>query len=243
MSKRTLVVVATFNEAENLPVLVDDIFRYAPNVDVLVVDDNSPDGTGDWCEEYRIDEPRLFCLHRTGKLGLGTALVAGMRFAMENGYRYVMTMDADFSHPPVRIPAMLYGMDAPGRTPVDCMIGSRYIPGGGVEGWPWKRHFMSRGVNFYTRWLLALKPKDCSGGFRCYRVSALEKLDFDRIRSQGYSLQEEILWRLKCSGAKFGETPIVFTDRQRGQSKITLNEAVSAVRIIFSLRMEAMMGR
>jgi dolichol-phosphate mannosyltransferase len=120
------------------------------------------------------------------------------------------------------------------------MIGSRYIPGGGVEGWPLKRHFMSRGVNFYARWLLSLKPKDCSGNYRCYRTEVLAKLDFDHVRSRGYSLQEEILWCLTHVGARFGETPIVFVERQRGQSKIDLKEAVNALRIIFSLGMQSL---
>ena len=122
------------------------------------------------------------------------------------------------------------------------MIGSRYVPGGGVEGWGLKRHFMSRGVNFYSRWLLGLPIKDCSGNYRCYRSEVLAKLDFDHIRSRGYSLTEEILWCLKRVGARFGETPIVFVDRQRGKSKINGKEAVTALRIIFSLGMQSLFG-
>ena len=129
-------------------------------------------------------------------------------------------------------------MDPPGGEPVDVMIGSRYIPGGGIEGWPWKRHLMSRGVNFYARWLLGLSPKDCSGGFRCYRASLLARLDFDAIRSRGYSFQEEILWRLARLGARFGESPIIFVDRRRGLSKIDSREAIAAMRIILALGVE-----
>ena len=200
-----------------------------------MIDDNSPDGTGQWCDRQRAENPRIACLHRPGKLGLGTATVAGMKYAIEHGYRFVLNMDADFSHQPKYLPALLAGMDPPGQPPVDVMIGSRYVPGGGVEGWPLRRQLMSRAVNLYARWLLGLRPKDCSGAFRCYRTELLARLDFDAIRSRGYSFQEEILWRLKRLGARFGETPIVFVDRQRGVSKIDAGEALAALRIIFAL--------
>jgi dolichol-phosphate mannosyltransferase len=236
------VVVATYNEIENLPPLVDEIFRYLPTAHLLVVDDNSPDGTGRWCDERAAEDSRMKCLHRARKLGLGTALIAAMKYALAEGYAYVLTMDADFSHPPKCLPAMIAGMDRAGGDRIDVMIGSRYVPGGGVEGWPLKRHFMSRGVNFYARCLLGLAPKDCSGNYRCYRTEILAKLDFDHIRSRGYSLQEEILWCLKRVGARFGETPIVFVDRQRGKSKIDRKEAFNAVRIIFSLGMQSLFG-
>ena len=182
---KTLVVVATYNEIENLPPLVDEIFRYLPAADLLVVDDNSPDGTGRWCDDRAAEDPRLHCLHRAGKLGLGTAVIAAMKYALANGYGYVLTMDADFSHPPKCLPAMIAGMNPENGSSVDVMIGSRYIPGGGVEGWPLKRHFMSRGVNFYARWFLGLKPKDCSGNYRCYRTEILAKLDFDQRPQPG----------------------------------------------------------
>jgi dolichol-phosphate mannosyltransferase len=234
-SGKTLVTVATYNEMENLPRLVEEICRYAPEADILVIDDNSPDGTGQWCDRQRVENPRIACLHRPGKLGLGTATVAGMKYAIEHGYRCVLNMDADFSHPPKYLPALLAGMEPAGGQPVDVMIGSRYVPGGGVEGWPLRRQLMSRAVNLYARWMLGLRPKDCSGAFRCYRTATLAKLDFDAVRSRGYSFQEEILWRLKRAGARFGETPIVFVDRQRGVSKIDSGEALAAVKIIFAL--------
>ena len=239
---KTLVVVATYNEIENLPPLVDEMFRYLPAADLLVVDDNSPDGTGRWCETRAAEDPRLHCMHRAGKLGLGTAVIAAMKYALANGYSYALTMDADFSHPPKCLPAMIAGMNPENGSSVDVMIGSRYVPGGGVEGWPLKRHFMSRSVNLYARWFLSLKPKDCSGNYRCYRTKTLAKLDFDQIRSRGYSFQEEILWHLKRVGAQFSETPIVFVERQRGQSKINLKEAINALRIIFSLGLQSLFG-
>ncbi len=232
---KTLVTIATYNEMENLPSLVEEVFQIAPEVDVLVVDDNSPDGTGDWCDRKASDDARLRCLHREGKLGLGTATIAAMQYGIAQGYRYVLNMDADFSHQPRYLPDLIAGMEPPDAPPVDVMIGSRYVPGGGVEGWPLRRHLMSRGVNFYARWLLGLKPKDCSGAYRCYRTELLAKLDFDAIRSRGYSFQEEVLWHLKRLGARFGETPIVFIDRQRGTSKIDSKEAITALRIILGL--------
>jgi dolichol-phosphate mannosyltransferase len=240
---KTLVTVATYNEMENLPRLVEEVFRFAPQVDILVIDDNSPDGTGQWCEQQGAQNPRIFCLYRAGKLGLGTATMAGMKYAIEHGYSYVLNMDADFSHQPKYLPDFLGGMDPPGQAPVDVMIGSRYISGGGVEGWPWKRRLMSRAVNLYARSMLGLATKDCSGAFRCYRTEVLARLDFDAIRSRGYSFQEEILWRLRRLGARFRETPIVFVERQRGVSKIDGGEAVAAVRIIFALGMQHWLGR
>jgi len=235
-SHTTLVTLATYNEIENLPRLVDEIFAHAPAVDVLVIDDNSPDGTGAWCDQKAAVDPRVHCLHRAGKLGLGTATIAGMHYAIEHGYRYMLNMDADFSHHPRYLPALIAGMDhADGRPTVDVMIGSRYVAGGAIEGWPLKRHLMSRGVNTYARWLLGLRARDCSGAFRCYRTALLEKIDFATIRSRGYSFQEEILWLLKRQGARFGETPITFADREHGVSKIDAKEARSALRIILAL--------
>jgi dolichol-phosphate mannosyltransferase len=242
-AEKILITVATYNERENLPALVEEIFRQAPEVDLLVIDDNSPDGTGTWCDQQGQVDPRLRCLHRRGKLGLGTAILAGMKYAIEHGYRYVLNIDADLSHPPRYLPDMIRGMDPPGGPPVDVTIGSRYIPGGGVEGWPLKRKLMSRGVNLYARWLLGLTPQDCSGGYRCYRVKILEKLDLSSIRSRGYSFQEEMLWRLKRLGARFSEIPIVFVDRQRGQSKINFREVVNALKIIFQLGIKNWSGR
>lgn len=240
---KTLITVATYNEMENLPRLVDEIFRHAPQADLLVIDDNSPDGTGNWCDRKAQDDPRVHCLHRAGKLGLGTATIAGMKYAIDKGYRYVLNMDADFSHHPRYLPALLAGMEPGGGPRADVVIGSRYVPGGGVEGWPLKRHLMSRAVNFYARWLLWLSPRDCSGAFRCYRTELLARLDFDKIRSRGYSFQEEVLWRLKRAGARIVETPITFVDRIHGASKIDSGEAWGAMRIILGLGWRNLVGR
>ncbi len=234
---RTLVTIATYNEIENLPLLVDAIWDVAPQMDILVIDDNSPDGTGSWCDERAKAEPRLHCLHRAGKLGLGTATIAGMKYAIEHDYDLMLNMDADFSHHPRYIPALLAGMET-----ADVTIGSRYVPGGGVKDWPFKRRLMSWGVNTYARWLLGLRSKDCSGAFRCFRVELLRKVDFETIRSRGYSFQEEILWHLKRAGARFAESPILFADREKGQSKINSREALSAIGIIFRLGIRNWLG-
>ena len=237
---RTLVTIATYDEIENLPRLTAAIHDICPAADILVVDDNSPDGTGAWCDKQAASEPRLKCLHREGKQGLGTATVAAMRYAVEHGYDQMLNLDADFSHDPKHIPALLAGMEGDGGC--DVMIGSRYVPGGGAEGWPLTRRLMSHGVNLYARCLLGLPSKDCSGAFRCYRVSLLAEVDFDAIVSRGYSFQEEILWRLKRCGARFGETPITFVDRKYGQSKIHGGEAVAALWILFRLGVKNWIG-
>jgi len=200
---KTLIVLATYNEIENLPRLVDEVFGVAPQVDILVVDDNSPDGTGRWCDERAASETRLSCLHRPGKLGLGTATLDGMRHALADGYDLVVTMDADFSHPPRYIPQLIEkAKDA------DVVIGSRYCRGGGIEGWPLRRRISSHLVNSASRFMLRLPVRDASGAFRCYRTDMLERLDFSSIQSTGYAYLEEILWRLKQLGARFAEVPI-----------------------------------
>jgi dolichol-phosphate mannosyltransferase len=230
---RTLVVIATYNEMENLPRLTDEVFQAANHVHILVIDDNSPDGTGQWCDGRAAADPRFHVVHRPGKLGLGTATIAGMQYGIEHDYDQVLVMDADFSHHPRYIPDLLAGME--GSPAVDVMIGSRYVPGGGVEGWPWRRRWMSRGINWYARRWLGLESRDCSGAYRCYRTELLRRVDFAAVRSRGYSFQEEVLWRLKRLGARIRETPIVFVDRQHGQSKINLREALAALWIIFTL--------
>jgi dolichol-phosphate mannosyltransferase len=241
-SNGPLIAIATYNEMENLPRLVEELFQHVPAAHVLVVDDNSPDGTGRWCEKESIRNSQLRCIHRPAKSGLGTATVTAMKYAIQNGYEYLVMMDADFSHDPKYVPVLLNGMSPEGKPPLDVVIGSRYIPGGSTEGWGVKRRLMSRSVNLFARCLLGLSPKDCSGAFRCFRVQTLERLDFAQIKSRGYSFQEEILYRLNRLGARFGEVPIHFRDRQRGQSKINVSEAVAALRIISRLGVQARLG-
>ena len=227
-----LISIATYNEIENLPRLVDAIFEFVPSSHVLIVDDASPDGTGDWCDQKAAEDPRLRCVHREGKLGLGTATILGLQNACESDYDFVVNMDADFSHHPKYLPALIAGMDESSGGPVDVMVGTRYRPGGGVEGWPLTRKVMSRMVNLYARLCLGLRVSDCSGSFRCYRTSLLKQIDFSEVRSTGYSFFEEILWHLRRAGATFGELPIVFVNRELGQSKISMREAVKAIAVI-----------
>ncbi len=236
---RLLVSLATYNEAENIEQLIDEIREFAPHSTILVIDDNSPDGTGKVADDLKARLPRIEVIHRAGKFGLGTAMIAAMEFAVVNRYDYLLNLDADGSHPPRFIPALLAGMDEN-----DVMIGSRYVPGGGVEGeFNFKRKFMSTGINMYARMLLGLKSRDNSGSFRCYRVSKLAMIDPARIRSRGYSFQEEVLFWCRMAGCRMAETPILFENRRAGYSKITRREAVDALRIILELGIARALGR
>lgn len=234
---RMLVTLCTYNERENLERLIPQIHAHLPEADVLVIDDNSPDGTGQLADRLAATDPRVKVLHRSGKLGLGTATLAGFRYAIEHGYGLLMNMDADFSHHPRHLPALVACMD---RT--DVAIGSRYVPGGGIRGWGLKRHVMSRGVNLLARTLLGLKTRDNSGAYRCYRVEKLRQLNLDAFLARGYAFQEEVLYRCRQIGCRFAETPIVFEDRRVGQSKANLREIVFALRDIARMALERLCG-
>lgn len=228
---KALVALATYNEIENLPELVEKILQEVPQVDILVVDDNSPDGTGRWAVETSQNQPRLHALVRTNERGLGTAVLAALRYAIEHDYDYVVNMDADFSHPVEAIGEMILRCC---QSELDVVIGSRYVPGGKIVGWSFKRRFMSWGINSLARWTLGLRTRDNSGSFRCYRVESLGKLNFDSIISRGYSFFEEILYRLKRNNASMAELPITFVDRTRGKSKINKKEALAALWILMT---------
>lgn len=231
MSKRRiLVALATYNEIENLPGLTDAILRVLPTADLLVVDDNSPDGSGRWCDERADCEPRIRCIHRTGKLGLGSATLEAMRYAIGNEYNVFVTIDADWSHDPAHLPALVAAIDH-----ADVAIGSRYVAGGAIEGWPWHRRTMSRIVNVLSRKVLALPICDASGAFRAYRVAVLRNISLNSVRATGYAYLEEILWHLNQAGARFAEVPITFHERRAGRSKITIAEAAGKIATLFSL--------
>lgn len=229
---RLVVSLATYNEAENLDPLVRAIRKYAPHASILIIDDNSPDGTGREADRLASQLPDVHVLHRTGKLGLGTAILEAMHFAIRGGYDQILNLDADFSHPPRFIPDLLAGMDRH-----DVMIGSRYVPGGGVESamFNTKRKLMSWAINTYARVLLGLTSRDNSGSYRCYRVSKLVEMDLDRVRSRGYSFMEEILYWCRLVGCTIGETPIIFEDRRAGKSKINTLEVARALDVILRL--------
>jgi dolichol-phosphate mannosyltransferase len=233
MTNRLLVTLCTYNERQNLENLVPVIFRYAPDAHIVIIDDNSPDGTGRFADELAAENPAIKVLHRTGKQGLGSATLLGFNYGIDNDYELLVNLDADFSHHPQHIPAMLECMDR-----ADVAIGSRYIKGGGVEGWGLKRHFMSKSINLYARLLLGLKTNDNSGSFRCYRVARLAELDLAAVRSKGYSFQEEILYRLERIDCRFEETPIYFANRRFGETKINMQEAVSAMVVLFQLAID-----
>ena len=221
---RVLVLLCTYNERENLPGLIDAILATDARLDVRVVDDDSPDGTGLFATELAATNPRVFATVRTGERGLGTATLAGLRSAVADGYGAAVTMDADWSHHPRHLPALLALLDTH-----DLAIGSRYVPGGGIEGWPWRRHLMSRAINVYSRAALGLTQRDCSGAFRAYRGELLRRVDFDAVVATGYAFFEEWLYRCVAAGARVAETPITFTDRTAGRSNLNLKEAARAV--------------
>jgi dolichol-phosphate mannosyltransferase len=224
---RTLVAVATYNEKENIERLLDAIFQAVeqiPDVDVLVVDDNSPDGTGRLVDAYAQRNPHVKPYHRAGKMGLGSAVLEALQYAARNDYDYIVFLDADFSHPPEKIPVLIQGM-----ADHDIMIGSRYIPGGGIEGWDFKRKFMSAGINLFSRVCLGIKARDCSGNFRCLRVAKVAQIPPESIRSRGYSFQEEFLFRCQRLGCKIGETPITFVNRKLGKSNLNRGEIVRSL--------------
>lgn len=228
----TLIAIATYNERETLPSLVDALRTEMPAADVLVVDDNSPDGTGAWCDEQAAEHEWFSVVHRPEKAGLGSAAWEAMQWAIARGYAWLVTIDADWSHPPEALPRMLAAADTEG---VDVVIGSRYCPGGAVDGWPWSRRAISGVVNLATRATLGLPVRDASTAYRLYRVDTLRQLDFSVLQETGYAYLEELLWRLRETGATFAEVPIVFTDRRAGESKVTAGEAVGKLRMLLRL--------
>ncbi|HZT80311.1 MAG TPA: polyprenol monophosphomannose synthase, partial [Gemmataceae bacterium] len=226
-----------YNERENLAALVREVRQALPAADVLITDDNSPDGTGRLADELAAADPHVHVIHRAGKLGLGTAILGAMRWAMEHGYDLFVNMDADFSHHPRYLPALLEGMKKN-----DVMIGSRYVPGGGSANWPLSRRLMSRGVNTVVRLLMRIPAQDTSGGYRCYRVAKLRQADLENLLSRGYSFQQEVLYRCRRAGARIGETPILFEDRRAGTSKVSPKEAARSMATILRIGLRAFFG-
>jgi len=213
---KTLIIIPTYNEAENLRPLLEETFSYAPKTDILIVDDNSPDGTGELADQIHAEDSRVGVLHRSGKLGLGTAYIAGFKYAIAHGYDAAFEMDADFSHDPRYLPDFLKAIEN-----ADLVIGSRYVPGGNTPNWSMLRRFISGGGNIFARFMLGLPIHDCTAGYRCYRREVLENIDLDSVQSQGYAFQVEMAYRVMRQGFKIVETPIVFMDRRVGKSKMS----------------------
>jgi len=219
-----LILVCTYNERENLPKLFEQINLFVSDARILVVDDNSPDGTSDWVQQQSVGNPSISLIRRRGKLGLGTAIREGMEFAIENGFEWILNLDADLSHSPSAIPALLARSEES-----DVVIGSRYVDGGGMEGCSWRRVFVSKCANAYARWMIGWSVRDCSSAFRLYRVSCLKAIQLRALRATGYGFLEEILWHLIDHGARINEVGIVYTERKEGKSKISIKEALSTI--------------
>lgn len=234
MSASLLVTLCTYNERENLRPLIESIHQHASDVEVLVVDDGSPDGTGELADELANSDPRVKVIHRAGKLGLGTAILAAVDYALRQDYEFWLNLDADFSHHPKYIPALRQAMNS-----ADVAIGSRYIDGGGITDWGLKRRMMSWAINTYARTLLRLPIRDTSGSFRCYRLDRLRELDFDLFKARGYAVLQELLYRCRRIGCQFQEVPITFEDRRHGESKINYREVFAALRVIAQLSFES----
>lgn len=225
------VIIPTYNERENITHLITEILAY-PRFNVLVVDDNSPDGTGAFVAEMAHQEPRVRLLSRPAKLGLGTAYLDGFRYALNEGAQFLFEMDADFSHHPCYLPSLLRAAEQR----YDLVIGSRYVRGGGTTDWGLLRQLISRGGNLYTRLILGMHLADATGGFRCYRRQVLETLNLDAVRSNGYAFQIEMAYRTLQAGFRVGEVPIVFPDRRVGQSKMSRRIVVEALVNVWKLR-------
>ncbi len=224
LADHSLVVIPTYNESDNVRPLVTEVLAQDGPLHVLVVDDASPDGTGEVADELcREHEGRVFCIHRAGKLGLGTAHIAGFEFGIERGYGRVFTMDGDRSHSPSYIPAMLEAM-----RDSDMVIGSRYAPGGGLLNWPAHRRLLSLWANVFTRALLRLPFADCTSGYRCYTREVLATVEPGDVRGSGYSFLEQMAWKVHAAGFRVSEVPIVFADRTAGASKIDKSEVFRA---------------
>jgi len=213
---KTLIIIPTYNEYDNLRPLLEQIFSYAPASDILIVDDNSPDGTGQLADEISVQNRRVHVMHRAGKLGLGTAYIAGFKYAVEHQYDAAFEMDADFSHDPCYLPNFLSAIES-----ADLVIGSRYVEGGGTPNWSLLRRFISGGGNIFARFMLGIPVHDCTAGFRCYRREVLEGIELDSIESQGYAFQVELAYRVYRRGFRIVETPIIFQDRRVGKSKMS----------------------
>ncbi len=224
-----MIVIPTYNECENIEVIVPEILALEPPFQVVVVDDNSPDGTADAVQALASGDQRVHLIQRAGKLGFASAEIAGLRYAIAQGTDYVIHMDADYSHHPRYLPEMVATAE---REQADVVIGSRYVAGGGTRNWGLGRVVLSRGANAVARRLLGLRVDDCTSGFRCYRRQAIETFDFDQITVDGYSYLVEMTFLFQQRGCRFAQVPIVFEDRTRGKSKISRRIIFEAMRLV-----------
>jgi dolichol-phosphate mannosyltransferase len=239
LADRALVIIPTYNERENITRIIPAVLAQHPSIDVLIVDDGSPDGTGDIVDGIAAQNPRVHALHRSGKLGLGTAYVAGFKWALERDYQFIFEMDADFSHSPDKLPAFLEAIQS-----ADLVLGSRYQNGQiNVVNWPMSRLFLSYSANIYARHVTGLQVFDATGGFKCFRRRVLEAIDLSDVRSNGYAFQIEMTFRAWKKGFRIVEIPIVFVDRTEGSSKMSKRIVREAVWMVWRLRWWGMRGK
>jgi dolichol-phosphate mannosyltransferase len=236
---RTLVVTPTYNERDNLPRFIEAVRSALPEADLLVVDDNSPDGTGDLADTLAAKDARVRVKHRPGKMGLGTAYVEAFTQGLREGYERFFEMDADLSHDVRYLPSFVRALD----DGADLVIGSRNIPGGGVEGWGPARHFISKGGSLYSRAILGLPVHDLTTGYKAFSRRALEAINLQTVHSNGYSFQIEMTYRALRRGLRVTEVPIVFVDRTLGRSKMSRKIFVEAIGMVWKLRFDAMRGK
>ena len=221
---RVLVIIPTYNEIDNLPVIVERLREVVPEADVLVADDNSPDGTGRLADQIASRDGHVHVLHRQGKEGLGRAYLAGFAWGLDRGYDVLVEMDADGSHRPEELPRLLAALEH-----ADLVLGSRWVPGGEVVNWPRSREVLSRGGSLYTRLALGIRTRDATGGFRAFRAQTLRDLDLDSVQSNGYCFQVDLLWRTLQRGKVVREVPITFVEREAGTSKMSNRIVVEAL--------------
>jgi len=236
--KKAIVVIPTYNECENIEKMIHRLIELYPNIHILVVDDNSPDGTGKYVENKSKEDDRIHVIHRAGKLGLGTAYVAGFKHVLEKGYDYVIQMDADFSHDPKEVGNLLKAIEEN-----DLVIGSRYIQGVNVINWPMSRLLLSYFASIYTRVITGMPVMDATGGFKCFRSEVLKSINLDKVKSNGYSFQIEMNFKTYKKNFRIKEIPIVFTDRVEGTSKMSKKIVHEAVTMVWKLRIRSILGR
>lgn len=236
---KALVVMPTYNEMENIARIIPEVLRQGPQFELLIVDDNSPDGTAQLVEQLQKEsDSRIHLLKRPGKMGLGTAYVEGFKHALSRGYDYILEMDADFSHNPDVLPRFLEAIQD-----ADLVLGSRYVTGVNVINWPLRRLLLSYGASFYTRLITGLPIKDPTGGFKCFRREVLESIDLDKVGSNGYSFQIEMSFRAWSKGFRIKEIPIVFTDRVGGKSKMSPQIVREAIWMVWKLKIRQLLGK
>ncbi len=237
MDSKALVIIPTYNELSNIKKLIPDLLTMYPDVDLLIVDDNSPDGTGEFVKNFSQGDSRVNLLQRAGKMGLGTAYVAGFNYMLKNGYDLAFQLDADYSHDPKEIKNMLEAIKD-----CDLVIGSRYITGVNVINWPMQRLLLSYFANIYTRWVTGMPIHDSTGGFKCFRRKVLESIDLTHIKSNGYSFQIEMNFKSWKNGFKIKEIPIIFMDRVQGTSKMSKKIIREAIIMVWKLRIRSFFG-